>query len=239
MAKNGGLITVDDLAQYRAIERRPLAGRYRDHQIYSSPPPVSTGAALIETLQILENYQPRPGATYARDADYLHYVDRVLAGARPGAEDRRPGAVGRQPRAPSRPGACGHALQTNRSEEGVPRSQRAAHRRGTRTDRPRDDGVCRGGCGRQHDCRHADAEHVGRDVLRVRWPGLPLQQPLARSAAGAGQAGSCRSRARRPRACRRSYSKPREHRRASSARRGWRSVPPGTPGFPRPFTTSS
>ena len=74
MAKNGGLITVDDLAQYRAIERRPLAGRYRDHQIYSSPPPVSTGASLIETLQILENYQPRPGATYARDADYLHYV---------------------------------------------------------------------------------------------------------------------------------------------------------------------
>jgi gamma-glutamyltranspeptidase len=74
MSKNGGLITVDDLAQYRAIVRRPLAGRYRDHQIYSSPPPVSTGAALIETLQILENYQPRPGATYATDADYLHYV---------------------------------------------------------------------------------------------------------------------------------------------------------------------
>ena len=74
MAKNGGLITVDDLAQYRAIERRPLAGRYRDHQIYSAPPPVSTGAALIETLQILENYQLRPGATYATDADYLHYV---------------------------------------------------------------------------------------------------------------------------------------------------------------------
>ena len=74
MSKNGGLITVDDLAQYRAIVRRPLAGRYRDHQIYSSPPPVSTGAALIETLQILENYQPRPGATYATDADYLHHV---------------------------------------------------------------------------------------------------------------------------------------------------------------------
>jgi gamma-glutamyltranspeptidase / glutathione hydrolase len=74
MAKNGGLITVDDLAQYRAIERRPLAGRYRDHQIYSAPPPVSTGATLIETLQILENYQPKPGTTYSSDADYLHYV---------------------------------------------------------------------------------------------------------------------------------------------------------------------
>ncbi len=74
MAKNGGLITADDLAQYRAIERRPLTGRYRDHQIYSSPPPVSTGATLIETLQILQNYQPKPGASYASDADYLHYA---------------------------------------------------------------------------------------------------------------------------------------------------------------------
>ena len=35
---------------------------------------MSTGAALIETVQILENYQLRPGATYASDADYLHYV---------------------------------------------------------------------------------------------------------------------------------------------------------------------
>jgi gamma-glutamyltranspeptidase len=74
MARNGGLITVDDLAQYRAIERRPLSGRYRGHQIYSAPPPVSTGATLIETLQILENYTPKAGTTYASDADYLHYA---------------------------------------------------------------------------------------------------------------------------------------------------------------------
>jgi gamma-glutamyltranspeptidase/glutathione hydrolase len=74
MAKNGGLITLDDLAQYRAIERRPLAGQYRDHVVFSAPPPVSTGLTLIETLQILQNYQPRPGATYTTDADYLHYV---------------------------------------------------------------------------------------------------------------------------------------------------------------------
>ena len=74
MARNGGLITVDDLAQYRAIERRPLSGRYRGHQIYSAPPPVSTGATLLETLQILENYRPTAGTTYASDADYLHYA---------------------------------------------------------------------------------------------------------------------------------------------------------------------
>jgi gamma-glutamyltranspeptidase len=74
MARNGGLIGVDDLAQYRAIERRPLSGRYRDHAVYSAPPPVSTGAALIETLQILNHFTPRSGTSYAADADSLHYA---------------------------------------------------------------------------------------------------------------------------------------------------------------------
>ena len=74
MARNGGLIGVDDLAQYRAIERRPLSGRYRDHAVYSAPPPVSTGAVLIETLQILNHYTPRTGTSYATDADSLHYA---------------------------------------------------------------------------------------------------------------------------------------------------------------------
>jgi gamma-glutamyltranspeptidase len=74
MARHGGLIGLDDLAQYRAIERRPLAGRFRGHNVFSTPPPVSTGLALIETLQILQNYRPEPGARYAADADYLHYA---------------------------------------------------------------------------------------------------------------------------------------------------------------------
>jgi gamma-glutamyltranspeptidase/glutathione hydrolase len=74
MAKHDGLITLDDLAQYRAIERRPLSGRYRDHDVYSVPPPVSSGAALIETLQILDQFKPKAGARYARDADFLHYA---------------------------------------------------------------------------------------------------------------------------------------------------------------------
>jgi len=74
MARHGGLITQDDLAQYRAIERRPLAGWYRGHAVYSSPPPVSTGLALIETLQILQHYQPRQRASYAVDADFFHHA---------------------------------------------------------------------------------------------------------------------------------------------------------------------
>lgn len=74
MTARGGLITLDDLAQYRAIERRPLAGQFRGHAVYSTPPPVSSGLGLIETLQILDQYQPARGASYATDAEYFHYA---------------------------------------------------------------------------------------------------------------------------------------------------------------------
>ena len=74
MAANGGVITLDDLGQYRAMERTPLVGHYRGHAVYSVPPPVSNGAQMVETLNILDNYQARPGAMYTTDADYLHYA---------------------------------------------------------------------------------------------------------------------------------------------------------------------
>jgi gamma-glutamyltranspeptidase/glutathione hydrolase len=74
MAANGGVITYEDLAQYRAMERKPLAGMFHGHRVYSVPPPVSTGLQIVETLNILDSYRPKPGATYANDADYLHYA---------------------------------------------------------------------------------------------------------------------------------------------------------------------
>ena len=73
-AANGGIITAEDLAQYRAIERKPVAGMYRGHLVYSAAPPVSNGADMVEKLQILNNYTPKPGASYANDADFLHYL---------------------------------------------------------------------------------------------------------------------------------------------------------------------
>jgi gamma-glutamyltranspeptidase len=91
MLLNGGLITEADLAQYRAIERKPVSGRYRNHVLYTGGPPVSAGVTLIEGLQILANYDPRPRATVTHDADYWHYVieswksrDRVARVADPG-----------------------------------------------------------------------------------------------------------------------------------------------------------
>jgi len=74
MAENGGLLTYADLAQYRAIEREPVAGHYRGHTLYAGGPPVSTGIQLFESLHVLEQYTPRPGARLVTDADYFHYL---------------------------------------------------------------------------------------------------------------------------------------------------------------------
>jgi gamma-glutamyltranspeptidase/glutathione hydrolase len=74
MEENGGILTYEDLAQYRAIEREPVRGQYRGHTLYAGGPPVSTGIQLFESLQILEHYQPRPGARPTTDADYFHYL---------------------------------------------------------------------------------------------------------------------------------------------------------------------
>ena len=75
MTENGGIIGYEDLAQYRAVERQPVIGRFRDHVVYAAPPPVSSGASLVETLQILDHYAPSsPGASIARDPNYFHYA---------------------------------------------------------------------------------------------------------------------------------------------------------------------
>ncbi len=74
MAAEGGIITYADLAQYRAMERTPVEGRYRGHALFSAGPPVSTGIQLFESLQVLGNYTPRPGARTTTDADYWHHV---------------------------------------------------------------------------------------------------------------------------------------------------------------------
>lgn len=56
MERLGGLIRREDLRRYRAVERKPVAGTYRGHEILSMPPPSSGGIAIIEMLHILEGY---------------------------------------------------------------------------------------------------------------------------------------------------------------------------------------
>ena len=52
----GGYITLEDLDKYQPVERKPVLGNYRGYEIVSMPPPSSGGIALVELLNILENY---------------------------------------------------------------------------------------------------------------------------------------------------------------------------------------
>lgn len=60
MTAHGGLMTLDDLRNYRAKEREPIVGTYRGHKIISMPPPSSGGIVLLEILNILEGYDLKP-----------------------------------------------------------------------------------------------------------------------------------------------------------------------------------
>lgn len=56
MAKNGGLITVEDIEDYSIYEREPVTGTYRGHEIIGPPPPSSGPLHIIEMLNIFEGF---------------------------------------------------------------------------------------------------------------------------------------------------------------------------------------
>jgi len=82
--KAGGRMTMADLAAYRAVERQPVSGTYRDYTVVSMPPPSSGGAHIIEILNILEGFplgsQGLNSATSLHEmaeAEKLAYADRA------------------------------------------------------------------------------------------------------------------------------------------------------------------
>ena len=54
VAGQGGTIGLDDLASYRVVWRRPVAARFRGHEVISNPPPSSGGVLIAYGLALLE-----------------------------------------------------------------------------------------------------------------------------------------------------------------------------------------
>ena len=83
-AKGGGLITLEDLRGYRAVERAPLKGAYKGFDILTAPPPSSGGIGLLQMMAMLEGtgYE-KAGAGSAAASHYLaevmrrYYADRA------------------------------------------------------------------------------------------------------------------------------------------------------------------
>jgi gamma-glutamyltranspeptidase/glutathione hydrolase len=79
MKRNGGLITGADLAEYEAVERKPLHGTYRGYDVYAMGPSSSGGVVLLEMLNILEGYNL--GGLGQDSAPYLHLLTEAMRSA--------------------------------------------------------------------------------------------------------------------------------------------------------------
>ena len=76
ISENGGIITLEDLEKYEAIERKPVHGIYRGYDIYSMPPPSSGGITIIEMLNILEGFDVNKLGH--NSAIYIHLLSETM-----------------------------------------------------------------------------------------------------------------------------------------------------------------
>ena len=74
--KNGGVLTRKDMKDYYVELKEPVVGTYRGYTIISSPPPSSGGTHIIETLNILENFDM--GSYEVNSSQYLHLISEAF-----------------------------------------------------------------------------------------------------------------------------------------------------------------
>jgi len=74
--RQGGILSVEDLAGYAPKLREPIAGTYRGVEVLSFPPPSSGGVALVEILNILEGFDL--AARGAGSSASLHVIAEAM-----------------------------------------------------------------------------------------------------------------------------------------------------------------
>lgn len=52
--EHGGILTLEDLTNYRVMYRTPISGEFRGHHILTMPPPSSGGIHIVQILNMLE-----------------------------------------------------------------------------------------------------------------------------------------------------------------------------------------
>ncbi|WP_373001905.1 gamma-glutamyltransferase [Marinobacter sp.] len=76
MDRNGGLITLQDLKDYRPVVRTPVQGTYRGYDIFSMSPPSSGGTHIVQILNILEDF---PMADFGHNsAEAIHHMAEAM-----------------------------------------------------------------------------------------------------------------------------------------------------------------
>ena len=73
---NGGVVSREDLAIYKPIERAPVVSEYRGRSIVGPPPPASGGVHIAQMLNILEGFDL--GAMGFGSPDSIHLLAETL-----------------------------------------------------------------------------------------------------------------------------------------------------------------
>ncbi len=76
MKANGGTISLNDLEEYKAVERTPLTGKYHGYDIITAPLPSSGGAGILQMLGVLDTTGYEKGG--AGSAQVVHYMTEAM-----------------------------------------------------------------------------------------------------------------------------------------------------------------
>jgi len=74
--KGGGILSLEDFAQYKPVERKPLYCDYRGYHVMSAPLPSSGGAVICESLNVLSGWPVDPAGFHS--AQPVHYMTEAL-----------------------------------------------------------------------------------------------------------------------------------------------------------------
>lgn len=76
MAPHANALSLQDLRDYKVVEREPVRGSYRGYQIVTMPPPSSGGAHLIQILNMMERWPMNQWG--ADSAQSVHYMTEAM-----------------------------------------------------------------------------------------------------------------------------------------------------------------
>lgn len=74
--EHGGLLSMEDLRAYRPVERQPVRGTYRGHEVITVPPTSAGGTHIVEMLNILEGFDV--ASLGFGTADGIHLLAEVM-----------------------------------------------------------------------------------------------------------------------------------------------------------------
>lgn len=77
MARSGGLISMADLAAYKALWREPLQAGWRDFTVLTAPPPSSGGFALLQLLAMRDLADENFRGLWHNSAEYVHLLAEI------------------------------------------------------------------------------------------------------------------------------------------------------------------